>query len=303
MAVRGRRLDGLLLLDKRAGPSSNQALQQVKRLFEAAKAGHAGTLDPFAVGLLPILFGEATKFASHVSEAGKTYEATVVLGRRTTTGDTTGELIEERETAVAAATVEAALRFFRGSVMQIPPMYSALKQDGEPLYRRARRGEVVPRAARTVEISRLELIALRGNELDLVVDCSKGTYIRVLAEDLGEALGCGGTLGRLRRSRVGEFDVHDALDAEALELMPMRAREQRLLPIDAPLLHLPLCRLSEQETRRLRLGQRVEFRQPACVPNPVRLYSDVSGEFMGLGEAEDEWLYPRRLVSSSPGRG
>jgi tRNA pseudouridine55 synthase len=265
-------------------------LQRVKRLFDAAKAGHAGTLDPIAVGLLPILFGEATKFASHVSEAGKTYEATVVLGRRTTTGDATGELIEERDAAFSAAEVEAALDSFRGSVLQTPPMYSALKQDGEPLYRRARRGEVVSRAARSVE---------RTNEVDLVVDCSKGTYIRVLAEDLGAALGCGAMLGRLRRTRVGGFDIRDALEIDALEQMSMKAREERLLSVDAAVLHLPQSRLSQDETRRIRLGQRIEVSQPAAASGPVRLYNGASGEFLGLGEVENGWLRPQRLVASS----
>lgn len=301
MAVRGRRIDGLLLLNKCAGPSSNQALQRVRRLFEAAKAGHAGTLDPFAVGLLPILFGEATKFASHLSEAGKTYEATVLLGIRTTTGDITGELIEEKQVDVSVGDVQAALGSFRGSIVQTPPMYSALKQGGEPLYRRARRGEIVSRPARTVVISRIESIALRGTELDLVVDCSKGTYIRVLAEDLGEALGCGGTLRRLRRTRVGEFGLHDALDIDALEKMSMEARVARLSPVDAAVLHLPLSRLSPEQVRRIRLGQRIEAPEPASAPGPVRLYSDTSGEFLGLGEAENEWLHPRRLVSTPLG--
>jgi tRNA pseudouridine55 synthase len=298
--ARGRKIDGLLLLDKPAGPSSNQALQRVKRLLDAAKAGHAGTLDPFAVGLLPVLLGEATKFASYLSDAGKAYVATVILGRRTTTGDTTGALIEERRVQVSSEQVETALEAYRGSVLQVPPMFSALKQGGEPLYRRARRGEVVSRIARRVEITKLVITDLRANEVDLVVECSKGTYVRVLAEGLGETLGCGGTLGRLRRTRVGGFDVRDAFPLEVLEERDLAAREEFLLPVDAPVLHLPLSRLSPEKTRRIRWGQSIETSQLLSASGPLRLYSDESGEFLGLGEAQNGWLRAQRLVSATP---
>jgi tRNA pseudouridine55 synthase len=290
----------LLLLDKPAGPSSNQALQRVKRLFEAAKAGHSGTLDPFASGLLPILFGEATKFASYLSDAGKTYEATVILGKRTTTGDATGEVVEERPVGVSGQQVETALEGYRGSVLQVPPMYSALKQGGVPLYKRARRGEVVSRIARRVEITQLAMTGMRECEVDLLVACSKGTYVRVLAEDLGQALGCGALLGGLRRTGVGNFHVRDAFRLEDLEDRDLAAREDLLLPVDAALLHLPLSRLSQEKTRRIRWGQRVEAPQTASPSGPVRLYSDDSGEFLGLGEAENGWLRAQRLVSATP---
>jgi tRNA pseudouridine55 synthase len=283
-------------LDKPAGRSSNQALQQAKRLFGAAKAGHAGTLDPFAVGLLPLLFGEATKFASYSSDAGKGYDATIVLGTRTNTGDTTGFVIEERPVDLNERAIEQALAAFRGRLLQTPPMYSALKHGGEPLYKKARRGEEVSREPREIEISKLELKTLRGNLLDVAVECSKGTYIRVLAEDLGKQLGCGGTLAALRRTRVGDFLVEHAHSLASLEAMEPQARAAALLPVDASLSYLPAVTLSEEETRRIKRGQPIALAARRPIAGTARLYREDQGQFLGLATAEDGWLRPRRLV-------
>jgi tRNA pseudouridine55 synthase len=202
--------DGALLLDKALGPSSNAALQQAKRLFGAAKAGHAGTLDPLASGLLVVLFGEATKFAGPLLDSDKEYLATLKLGEKTRTGDAEGEVLERRPVDVAEPRIEAALARFRGSIEQLPPMHSALKRDGVPLYKLARRGETVARQARRVSILRLELLRYASPHLELRVVCSKGTYVRTLAEDIGEALGTGAHLAALRRTGAGRFRIEDA---------------------------------------------------------------------------------------------
>jgi tRNA pseudouridine55 synthase len=293
----GEALDGLLLVDKPSGPSSNQVLQQVRRLFQARKAGHAGTLDPFAVGLLPVLFGEATKFASYLSAAGKSYEASIVLGVKTTTGDFTGEAIERRSVQVGITHIEAALQQFRGSLLQTPPMYSALKYAGEPLYRLARRGEVVERKPRPVEITRLELMEVRDHEIDVFVECSKGTYIRTLAEDIGAALGCGGALSRLRRKRVGGFDADDALEPKVLEEMDAEQRRAVLLPVDAAVAMLHSVQLSDEESLRIAQGQPIPLLAGRVADGTVRLYCDAQG-FLGLGRVEGLILSPHRLLSS-----
>lgn len=292
-----RDVDGVLLLDKPGGPSSNQALQRVKRLFGARKAGHAGTLDPMATGLLPIHFGESTKFASYSAEAVKGYEATILLGTRTTSGDVTGEVLEERPVTCSPRDIVAVLDRFRGTLYQIPPMYSAIKQGGQPLYKLARRGKEVERKSRPVQIDELALCAVRSMEVDVRVTCSKGTYIRVLAEDIGEALGCGGTLKRLRRTRVGSFDVKDAVDLEALERMTPAQREAALLPIDAGLEPLPRLDLSESQVLRVRNGQVLNVGSVEVAEGNVRLYVENSGLFLGLGEVAAGNLRPLRLIA------
>jgi tRNA pseudouridine55 synthase len=296
----GREVDGVLLLDKPAGPSSNQALQRVKRLFGARKAGHSGTLDPLATGLLPILFGEATKFASYSADASKSYEATVLLGVRTSTGDITGEILERQAIRCSRQALELALDPFRGSIHQTPPMYSALKRDGQPLYRMARRGEVVFREPRPVRIDELVLVGeIRGDEIDLRVTCSKGTYIRVLAEDIGAALGCGGTLKHLRRTRVGSFDIENALTLNALENTLPQDRKATLLPIDAGLHELPDLALSDDQVTRVRQGQPVDLQQSQMLDGTFRLYGEFSGSFQGLGEASGGTVRALRLVSQA----
>ena len=234
-----RRLDAALLLDKPVGLSSNAALQAAKRLYRAAKAGHAGTLDPLASGLLLVLFGDATKFARPQLDADKSYLATVQLGVTTTTGDAEGEVVERRTVSVSAPQIEAALEKFRGSIWQVPPMYSALKLEGKPLYLLARQGKVVERRPRTIEIRELEQVSLRRDLLELRVRCSKGTYVRTLAEDIGRALGTGAHLAALRRTAAGGLSVDGATSLEALAAMPEDERERRLLPLETLLSDLP----------------------------------------------------------------
>jgi tRNA pseudouridine55 synthase len=291
------RVDGVLLLDKPAGPSSNQALQRVKHLFRARKAGHAGTLDPMASGLLPVLFGDATKFASYSADATKEYEATVLLGVRTSTGDLTGEVVERRPVESCADEINSVLGRFRGCILQTPPMHSALKRGGRPLYEMARRGQTIHREPRAVRIHALVLRGTRPGEVDLRITCSKGTYIRVLAEDIGAALGCGGTLKVLRRTRVGDFDVDAATGVDALERMAPGERLRLLLPVDAALKHLPLVTLDDVQAARVGNGQPIEIRPSGR--GSMRMYAQASGRFLGLGEAADGTLRPLRLVGQS----
>src|SRR5687767_7524133 len=241
-------VDGALLLDKPLGLSSNAALQAAKRLLGAAKAGHAGTLDPLASGLLLVLFGEATKFAGPMLDADKEYLATLKLGERTATGDAEGTVLKTRPVSVTEAALLPVLERFRGEIEQVPPMHSALKHEGTPLYRLARRGQEVERAPRRVRISDLELLKQDAERLEIRVVCSKGTYIRVLAEDIGEALGCGAHLAALRRTASGGFRIENAV---ALE----QADRRHLLPLEALLDGLPRAELGPAEELRLRQGQ------------------------------------------------
>jgi len=295
---RKRRIDGLLLLDKPAGPSSNQALQRVKRLFGALKAGHAGTLDPLATGLIPVLFGEATKFASYLSDAHKSYEATLLLGVTTSTGDLAGDVTERRAVNVKHDLVAATVARFAGAVSQVPPMHSAIKQAGTPLYELARRGEVVSRTPRTVHIEEISVIGIEDDEVNIRVRCSKGTYIRVLAEDIGAALGCGATLKRLRRLSVGCFDVSQAVDLDVIEAADEVGRLRMLLPCDAGLRHLPSLLLSSTQAESLQMGRRVQA-APEAVPDGIaRLYHMETAAFLGLGDISEGWVQPVRLVSA-----
>ena len=286
-------IDGALLLDKPLGVSSNRALQDAKRLYGAKKAGHAGTLDPLASGLLLVLFGEATKFAGPLLDADKEYVATVKLGERTSTGDAEGEVLQKRPPQHVAESLPAVLQRFRGDIDQVPPMHSALKRDGEPLYRLARCGEEVERAPRRVRIERLEVLQLDGDRLVLKVVCSKGTYIRVLAEDIGEALGCGAHLSALRRTASGRFRIDEAARLEELASAEQRAR--RLLPLGALLEDLPRAELGAAEETRLRQGQALKIsglREGLCAV--VR----ADGAVIGLASADGAGaLRPLRLTS------
>jgi tRNA pseudouridine55 synthase len=300
---RGRAVDGILVLDKPAGLSSNQALQAAKRLFFAAKAGHTGSLDPLATGVLPLCFGEATKFSQYLLDADKAYQSTFVLGVSTDTGDAEGAVLERIDASgVSEADVETALARFRGEIDQVPSMYSAIKRDGQPLYKLARQGVEVEREARPVQIHRLEMTAFRGGaapEADVYLECSKGTYVRSLAEDLGRVLGCGGHVKALRRTQAGPFSVRDSVTLETLEALKGGGRlaemDALLLPADAALGGLPLVRLSESGGFYLRQGQ------PVLVPNApcdgmVRVALE-TGEFLGVGEILDDGrVAPRRLV-------
>jgi tRNA pseudouridine55 synthase len=300
---RGRPLDGILVLDKPAGLSSNRALQMVKRLYGAAKAGHTGSLDPLATGVLPLCFGEATKFSQFLLDADKAYESTFVLGIATDTGDAEGEVRASRDaSSVTEAAVAEALEAFRGEIEQVPSMFSALKHQGQPLYKLARQGLEVERKARRVVIKQLELRAFRGGpnpEVDIYLECSKGTYVRSIAEDLGEMLACGGHVASLRRTRAGAFGIADSVTLATLEALKANERladlDALLLPADAAVDDLPLVRLSVSGGFYIRQGQ------PVLVPNApcdgmVRVALE-TGEFLGVGEILDDGrVAPRRLI-------
>jgi tRNA pseudouridine55 synthase len=292
-------IDGALLLDKALGLSSNAALQQAKRLFGAAKAGHAGTLDPLASGLLVVLFGEATKFAGPLLDSDKEYLATLKLGEKTSTGDAEGEVLETRPVHVGDADIEAALRRFRGPIDQLPPMHSALKRDGVPLYKLARRGQTVSRERRRVEIFELELVAYAPPRLDLRVRCSKGTYIRTLAEDIGEALGSGAHLASLRRTASGAFRLAEASTLEALASLTPEGRRTRLLGLPRLLAGLPRAELDGPAEARLRSGQ--ELRLDEVGEGLCALFRR-DGEVIGLGRGAPGGLLKAVRLTRSVGQ-
>ncbi|MBS0336048.1 MAG: tRNA pseudouridine(55) synthase TruB [Proteobacteria bacterium] len=290
-----RRVSGVLLLDKPVGISSNHALQAVKRLFRAEKAGHAGTLDPLASGLLPILLGDATRFSGYLLNAEKGYAAEIRLGATTTTGDAEGEVLVRRPVHVERPGLEATLRGFLGPQSQVPPMYSALKRDGQPLYVLARRGETVERAARNIEIVSLDLEAFEGDRVAISVTCSKGTYIRTLAEDIGEALGCGAHLSALRRTATGAFRIAEAVTLEALGRMDEGGRDALLRPVDLILAQLPPVVLEEAVAARFCHGQAVQL---DAVPGGVSRVYGPAARFLGLGEdGGGGRLIPKRLLA------
>jgi len=292
-------VDGVLLLDKPVGLSSNDALIKAKRVMNAKKAGHTGTLDPFATGLLPLCFGEATKFSQDLLEADKTYEATVHLGIMTTTGDTEGDAIETREVDVTVEAIEAALARFRGPILQVPPMYSALKRDGKALYEYAREGITLEREARPVTIHGLELIGYEAPMLKIRVTCSKGTYVRVLGEDIGAALGCGAHLNALRRIQVGALTTERMITLEDLQA---HAEPLSLLaPVDALLSSFPSVELGDELARRFLNGQRLALgREAVQVPaelGRVRVYHD--GKLLGTANLQEyAILAPERLIAA-----
>lgn len=310
MAVRkrrGRPLDGLLVLDKPLGLTSNQALQTVKHLYRAAKAGHTGSLDPLATGVLPLCFGEATKYSAYLLDADKAYETTVVFGVHTATGDADGDVLETRSAAgLTVEQVEAALAAFRGDIFQVPSMYSALKHQGEPLYKLARRGETVERAPRAVTVHELVLRDFRPGEraeADLFLRVSKGTYVRSIAEDLGQALDCGAHVGRLRRTQAGPFTLEQAVSLEDLqawaEAHERERMDARLLPVAEAVTHLPEVCLDEHSSYYLKQGQPV-LAPHLPVAGTVRV-SDNHGVFIGVGDILDDGrLAPRRLVTTAP---
>lgn len=294
-------VDGVLLLDKPVGLSSNDALIKAKRVLNAKKAGHTGTLDPFATGLLPLCFGEATKFSQDLLEADKTYLTTVHLGRKTDTGDTEGEVIETRDVNVTLDEINAVLARFRGPIAQVPPMYSALKRDGKPLYAYAREGIVLEREARNVVIHKLELVSYEAPFLKLEVTCSKGTYIRVLGEDIGAALGCGAHLNALRRIGVGELKAEHMITLD--ELNAHAAPLSLLAPVDALLSSFPAVELTAELAKRFLQGQRLPLgKEPAvavpAVQGRVRVYSE--GRLLGTAQLQEfSILAPERLIAAS----
>lgn len=294
-----RRLDALLLLDKPAGITSNAALQQAKRLFGAAKAGHGGTLDPLASGVLPVLFGEATKFSRFLLDSDKQYLADVRLGVSTSTGDAEGEVTARSAVDVDGTTIVAALARFRGEIEQVPPMHSALKRNGRPLYELARQGVVVARNPRRVVIRELELLERAGDLLRLRVWCSKGTYVRTLAQDLGAALETGAHLAALRRTAAGRFTLGQAVPLRVLAAMDEAARERLLVPLEALLEGLPCVQLDPALARSFSNGSSVAH---AGGPGgSCRVYGE-GRMLLGVGEVSpDGELRPVRLLARSPG--
>jgi tRNA pseudouridine55 synthase len=292
---------GVLLLDKAAGHSSNDALMKAKRLLNAQKAGHTGTLDPFATGLLPLCFGEATKFAQDLLDADKTYETVVHLGITTTTGDTEGDAVATCEVQLSREQIEAALQSFRGEIEQVPPMYSALKRDGKPLYEYARAGVTLEREARRVCIHALDFVDYQAPYLTLRVSCSKGTYIRVLGEDIGAALGCGAHLKALRRTRVGQLSLNDAVTLDRLAETPDDARSQLLAPVDALLSSFPQITLPDALAQRFLHGQRLALGKENVAFSPVtgrvRVYREADAQLLGTAQLmEFGVLAPERLI-------
>lgn len=299
-------INGLLLLDKPLGLSSNAALQKAKRIFNARKAGHTGTLDPLATGMLPICFGETTKFTQFLLDADKTYETTAKLGVITDSGDSEGQVIERREIAdVSLEKVNAALEKFRGEQNQIPSMFSAIKQQGTPLYELARAGISVPREPRKITIHQLELVNFSSDEISLVVRCSKGTYIRSLVEDIGLELGCGAHVTALRRTAVADFKIEKMVTLESLLALSEKKLEEELfetlLPVDSLVQYLPAIQLYQQDVDSLKKGQRVkivEAKKYGSESELVRVY-DPENQFIGLCEIHsDGLLKPKRLLST-----
>lgn len=301
-------INGVLLLDKPVGWSSNDALIKAKRLLNAIKAGHTGTLDPFATGLLPLCFGEATKFSADLLDADKTYQTVVHLGASTNTGDTEGDVIQTREVNVTEAQIQAVLEQFKGDILQVPPMYSALKRDGKPLYEYAREGITLEREARPVTIHLLEFVKYDAPFLTLNVRCSKGTYIRVLGEDIGNALGCGAHLNALRRTQVGHLILENTVTLDQLIEMSEEQRRALLAPVDALLSSFPEVTLNDELARRFLQGQRISLAKEE-VAHPVelgrvrvyRIANDTS-ERQLLGSAqlqEFSVLAPERLISTA----
>ena len=294
---RGDRVNGVLLLDKPVGVTSNRALQTARRLLNAQKAGHTGTLDPMASGLLPVTLGEATKFSADLLDADKSYRATVQLGVTTTTGDAEGRVVARQPVRVAPAAVDEVLARLTGAIEQTPPMHSALKHQGRPLYELARAGLEIERAPRVVQIRRLHLAAHDGHTLVLDVDCSKGTYVRVLAEQIGRGLGCGAHLAALRRTRVGPLGIDAAIGLAALEALAPEARRGAMLPVDELLDSLPRVELDSALEQRFRQGQRLAI-DAAPRGGRVRVYG---ADRTLLGTATvNEWgvVGPERLISN-----
>ncbi len=296
--IQRRAVHGVLLLDKPLGLSSNDALQKAKWLLRAEKAGHTGTLDPLATGLLPLCFGAGTKFSQISLDADKAYEAVLSLGVTTTTGDAEGEVLERQEAAALALTrvqIEAACAQFTGEIDQVPPMYSALKHEGRPLYEYARAGIQIERPSRRVSIHSIDILDWQAERLTLAVRCSKGTYIRTLAEDLGRVLGCGASLAALRRTGSGPLNVAQAISLDALAALTEIEREALLRPPDALLADWPELRLSSEEAARFLTGLRRRVAAPDAPQ--VRVYGPQPQAFLGSAHIQAGDLIADRLLS------
>ena len=297
---RGRDIHGVFLLDKPQGMSSNDIMQKVKRIFQANKAGHTGALDPLATGMLPICLGEATKFSQFLLDADKRYLVTAKLGERTDTSDAEGQIVETRDVNVKTPEILTALEQFRGNILQVPTMFSALKYNGKPLYEYARQGITVEREARPITIFELNFIEYNAPYLTLEVHCSKGTYIRTLVDDLGEVLGCGGHVTMLRRTAVADYPTEKMLDWHALqslaEQQDLSLLDALLLPMDTAVAKLPALTLDENQTQGIGFGQRIKFNNPNRLQGQVRLFSH-ENRFLGVAMIdENNVIRPQRLV-------
>ena len=297
---RGRDIHGVFLLDKPQGMSSNDIMQKVKRIFQANKAGHTGALDPLATGMLPICLGEATKFSQFLLDADKRYLVTAKLGERTDTSDAEGQIVETREVKVKMPEILTTLEQFRGDILQVPTMFSALKHNGKPLYEYARQGITVEREARPITIFELNFIEYNAPYLTLEVHCSKGTYIRTLVDDLGETLGCGAHVTMLRRTAVADYPTEKMLDWNALQSLAaqqdLSLLDALLLPMDTAVAKLPTLTLDESQTQGIGFGQRVKFDNPNSLQGQVRLFSH-ENRFLGVAVIdENNVIRPQRLV-------
>jgi tRNA pseudouridine55 synthase len=291
---KGRVVNGILLLNKQLGFSSNSSLQKAKRLFDAQKAGHTGSLDPLATGMLPVCFGEATKVSGLLLDADKRYQTVAQLGQTTDSGDAEGQILSTQAVPdYSIEDIQNVLIQFKGEISQIPPMYSALKKDGKPLYELARQGEVVERKARQVTIHELELLERMHDTLTLDVKCSKGTYIRTLVEDIGKMLGCGAYVKQLHRSEVSPFANYPMYDFDTLE--STENKDELLLSIDVALMAYPEVRATEEQIVALRYGQRTQLE--TAVSGDVRVYAE-NAVFHGIGTVkEDGFLYPKKIMN------
>jgi tRNA pseudouridine55 synthase len=303
---RGRDIHGVLLLDKPQGLSSNDALQKVKRIYNANRAGHTGALDPLATGMLPICLGEATKFSQYLLDSDKRYRVIARLGQRTDTSDADGQIVQERPVNFTQAQLDAALDTFRGNIQQVPSMYSALKYQGKKLYEYARQGIEVPREARSITVYELQFIRWEGDELELEIHCSKGTYIRTITDDLGELLGCGAHVIYLRRLQVAKYPIARMITLEQLSALLEQAQEQSiapselldplLMPMDSPAEDFPEVNLLPAVAGYVKQGQPVQA-AGAPASGLVRITEGEERKFIGIGEiADDGRVAPRRLV-------
>ncbi|GKW32751.1 MULTISPECIES: tRNA pseudouridine(55) synthase TruB [Pectobacterium] len=307
---RGRDVHGVLLLDKPQGVSSNDVLQKVKRIFNANRAGHTGALDPLATGMLPICLGEATKFSQYLLDSDKRYRVIARLGQRTDTSDADGNVIEERAIGFSATDLEQALEGFRGTTQQVPSMYSALKYQGRKLYEYARQGLTVPREAREITVYELQFIRWEGDELELEIHCSKGTYIRTIIDDLGEKLGCGAHVIYLRRLQVATYPTERMVTLEQLAALAEQAQTQEhplslsldplLMPMESPVIDFPEVNLTPVVAGYLKLGQAVQAAN-APLNGMVRITEGDEHKFIGMGEIDNDGrVAPRRLVVEFP---
>ncbi|UAX42958.1 tRNA pseudouridine(55) synthase TruB [Pasteurella canis] len=300
---RGRDIDGVFLLDKPQGISSNDIMQKVKHLFQANKAGHTGALDPLATGMLPICFGEATKFSQFLLDADKRYQVTAKLGERTDTSDAEGQVVQVRPVNITETDILTALPHFRGNLLQVPTMFSALKHEGKPLYEYARAGITVEREARPITIFELTFIGYQAPYLTLEVHCSKGTYIRTLIDDLGEYLGCGAHVTVLRRTAVADYPIEAMIDFNHLKILSEQQDlvllDQYLLPVDSAVSKLSVLILTEQQSKAISFGQRVKFDNVQQIYGQVRLFTEQK-QFLGVALVdENNVIHPQRLIAQS----